>query len=98
MFGGVAIQRESGWYMFHCINKTYYTTIGQAYSHYKWSTGRGDNAPFWTSQVQCTGNERRLEDCPKVPYGQVKECIKKHYAGALCYQDFGEFKTMYIEI
>lgn len=29
-----------------------------------------------------------------MPYGQVKDCIRKHYAGALCYQDFG--KTCFV--
>ncbi|XP_052791481.1 deleted in malignant brain tumors 1 protein-like isoform X3 [Mya arenaria] len=62
---------------------------GQAYYHYKWSTGRGENAPFWTSQVNCTGNEQNFEECQKVKYGQVKDCIGRHYAGALCYQKFG---------
>lgn len=64
-------------------------TNGQAYKHYKWSTGRGDNAPFWTSHVKCTGKEQSLDECQRTPYGKVHDCIGRHYAGALCYQNFG---------
>lgn len=63
---------------------------GQAYYHYKWSTGRGDNAPFWTSNVNCTGLERTLDECPKTEYGKVHDCVGRHFAGALCYQSVGE--------
>ncbi|XP_052276945.1 deleted in malignant brain tumors 1 protein-like isoform X3 [Dreissena polymorpha] len=62
---------------------------GQAYSHYKWSTGRGENAPFWTSQVNCSGKETSLDLCPMVKYGQVQDCPSRNYAGVLCYQKYG---------
>ncbi|XP_060571753.1 deleted in malignant brain tumors 1 protein-like isoform X2 [Ruditapes philippinarum] len=62
---------------------------GQAYFHYKWSTGKGDNAPFWTSKVNCSGTESTFDECPKTPYGHVKDCVGRHYAGAHCYEAFG---------
>jgi len=65
---------------------------GEAYRHYKWSTGRGENAPFWTSNVNCKGDETSFDACEKVPYGHVTDCEGRHYAGALCYQKYGRNK------
>lgn len=63
---------------------------GEAYTHYKWSTGRGEEAPIWTSRVNCTGRERTLAECLKIPYGRVKECVGHHFAGVFCYDDTGK--------
>ena len=68
---------------------------GEAYTHYKWSTGRGEEAPIWTSRVNCTGKERVISECPMVPYGQVTECVKHHFAGAFCYDDTGSYILLY---
>ncbi|KAL3866131.1 hypothetical protein ACJMK2_043461, partial [Sinanodonta woodiana] len=62
---------------------------GEAYTHYKWSTGRGENAPFWTSRLNCTAKDRNLGSCEKVPFGYVDSCVSRHYAGVLCYYDHG---------
>ena len=70
------------------------TVTGVAYNHYKWNTGRGYNAPFWTSKVNCTGREGSFEDCPKVPYGDVTQCLNHHYAGVLCYKNHGNMPTV----
>ena len=69
----------------------FFYSLGEAYTHYKWSTGRGEEAPVWTSKVNCSGRERSLNECPKVSYGRVKECIKHHYAGVLCYSNNSKY-------
>ncbi|KAL8566281.1 hypothetical protein ACOMHN_056852 [Nucella lapillus] len=41
------------------------------------------NKPFWATNVNCQGNERRLQDC-QMNLGRVTECRSGKWAGVLC--------------
>ncbi|XP_021368435.1 deleted in malignant brain tumors 1 protein-like [Mizuhopecten yessoensis] len=63
---------------------------GMAYHHYKSDLVFFEySGPYWTSKVNCTGNESRLSECPHVALGQVKSCVNNSYAGVLCYNNDG---------
>ncbi|XP_046574468.1 LOW QUALITY PROTEIN: deleted in malignant brain tumors 1 protein-like [Haliotis rubra] len=65
---------------------------GVAYSHYRSSFSYFDyTGPYWTSQVNCTGNETSLRDCPHIGWGNVTKCSSGHFGGALCFNNEGLF-------
>ena len=39
---------------------------------------RAGSDPFWLSDVQCTGEERRLQDCTHPDLGQVHRRCNSH--------------------
>lgn len=46
--------------------------------------------PFWTSNVDCSGTEDKLENCSITSFGQVDECNKKpSFASVICYGSEG---------
>ncbi|KAK7116610.1 hypothetical protein V1264_002264 [Littorina saxatilis] len=51
-----------------------------AYSYYSYYAGNG---PYWTSNVNCKGNETRLRDC-SLTVGRVSGCQSNKAAGVLC--------------
>lgn len=63
---------------------------GVAYLHLRSFSYVENNGPYWTSAVNCTGNETKLKDCPHVEFGSVDECRAHHYAGVVCYNDKGK--------
>lgn len=75
---------------------------GMAYNHYKSDLVFFEySGPYWTSQVNCTGNESRLSECQHAGFGNVKSCISHSYAGVLCYDHDGTLTsspTSYIEV
>ncbi|XP_025115895.1 deleted in malignant brain tumors 1 protein-like [Pomacea canaliculata] len=50
---------------------------GQAFKHHV------SNRPFWMTDVQCTGSERFLRDCPKT-LAAVSQCSTQLSAGVTC--------------
>ena len=44
--------------------------------------GAGSN-PIHLDDVSCTGDEERLEDCPRLPVG-IHNCIELEDAGVVC--------------
>ncbi|PVD37781.1 hypothetical protein C0Q70_00382 [Pomacea canaliculata] len=50
---------------------------GQAFKHHV------SNRPFWMTDVQCTGSERSLRDCPKT-LAAVSQCSTQLSAGVTC--------------
>ncbi|XP_052829164.1 deleted in malignant brain tumors 1 protein isoform X2 [Octopus bimaculoides] len=61
-------------------------SMGMAYHDYKaeWSP-HSDGGPYWTSDVNCTGNESKLDECQHVGWGNVTSCTNTHVAGVYCY-------------
>ncbi|XP_041368790.1 deleted in malignant brain tumors 1 protein-like [Gigantopelta aegis] len=57
---------------------------GTIYLHYH-NTQRNSKGPLWTSNINCTGNEKRLNDCKMDPLGEVTTCSSQHTAGLLCF-------------
>ena len=46
--------------------------------------------PFWTSNVQCSGNEVRLSDCQLTELGTVNQCTSStSQAGVICFDNEG---------
>ena len=64
---------------------------GSAYYHYKSSFIYLDySGPYWTSDVNCFGNETRLSHCPHKGFGNVTDCNGRgHFAGVICYDATG---------
>lgn len=63
---------------------------GVAYLHYRSNFAFVEHdGPYWTSALNCTGNETKLTDCPHIAFGSVAQCRTRHYAGVVCYNDMG---------
>ncbi|XP_052281888.1 deleted in malignant brain tumors 1 protein-like isoform X1 [Dreissena polymorpha] len=62
---------------------------GSAYFHYKSSfIYLNYNGPYWTSDLNCTGEESKIQDCPHRGFGNVTSCHDSgNYAGVICYND-----------
>lgn len=70
-----------------CLYSEY--LLGIAYKH-KILFGKG--TPFWTSNLECTGDEYSLADCKKTKLGAVTQCISRFDAGVTCYSTKGRRK------
>ncbi|GAB1605013.1 deleted in malignant brain tumors 1 protein-like isoform X1, partial [Argonauta hians] len=68
------------------VCKMLHYSMGMAYHDYKpeWSPN-SYGAPYWTSNVNCTGNESKLDECQHVGWGNVSKCKSTHFAGVYCY-------------
>ncbi|XP_076465930.1 scavenger receptor cysteine-rich domain-containing protein DMBT1-like [Babylonia areolata] len=62
--------------------------FGQAYEHFFFNSYYSGGGPFWVTNVNCRGNESRLEDCPK---SDATRCRSGMPAGVLCTSTEGIF-------
>lgn len=46
----------------------------------------GTGRQIWLDELRCTGNERRLVDCPRNAFGQITSCSHAEDAGVTCQQ------------
>ncbi|KAL4227453.1 CD5 molecule-like [Mactra antiquata] len=71
---------------------------GSAYYHYKSSFIYLDyNGPYWTSNVQCLGNETQLSDCKHEGFGNVTQCNDRgHFAGVICFDETGTHLSIHL--
>ena len=62
-----------------------------AYHHYKSDLVFFEyNGPYWTSEVNCKGDETHLGACEHIGFGNVTSCKNESYAGVLCYDNDGK--------
>ncbi|XP_052098351.1 deleted in malignant brain tumors 1 protein-like [Mytilus californianus] len=61
---------------------------GSAYPH---KVLFGEGKPIWASNINCTGNEFKLADCPGFNPGTVKMCTSRRDAGVVCYSNLGVY-------
>jgi hypothetical protein len=67
--------------------------IGSAYQH---KVLFGEGKPIWASNINCSGNEYRLADCPGFNPANVKMCTSRRDAGVVCYSNLGKYKFYFI--
>lgn len=61
----------------NCINKYIFSTLSE-------------HGPWWTSQMDCRGNETKLSQCDSMAWGEVHDCPSPYSAGVLCYSVKGQ--------
>lgn len=62
---------------------------GVAYKHDEQSTSESSRGPYWLSDFNCTGEEKKLLDCPHKSRMTLGDCSDSHIASVLCYDDDG---------
>ena len=59
---------------------------GSTYTHYLDTR----SAPYWTTRVNCTGEEESLVDCHMAELGSVRKCHSRHSVGIICFEESGK--------